>query len=333
MTIITKGTRPHRFRLDQQLKSCLLHRQKAGVGDEYLKSSHDITQRKQDELTLRELHAQLLQNEKMASIGQLSAGIAHEINNPMGFINSNLTTLKKYIEKFERYIHELELLAQQSGSTEQQQGILTLKKNLKLEYVLHDVHQLLHESTEGAERVMKIVQDLKTFSRSDTSKIGKADINECLDSTINIIRNKIKYAAELVKDYAELPTVQCNIQQLNQVFLNLLINATHAIEDKGLEELGIITIKTRIDADTVLIAVSDTGCGIPADSLNKIFDPFFTTKDVGKGTGLGLSISHEIIKKHGGELTVESTVGQGTTFTVRLPLVSPTDIHELITNS
>lgn len=285
--------------------------------------STDITTLKQSEAAMRELHAQLLQNEKLASIGQLSAGIAHEINNPMGFINSNLNTLEKYIEKFDTYIALLEELVQKDRDPQPWQTASAVKRNLKLEYVLRDVHQLIQESTEGAERVMKIVHDLKTFSRSDTSQTGKADINQNLDSTINIIWNQIKYVAELVRDYGELPKVPCNIQQVNQVFMNLLVNAVHALQYEEIEELGTITVKTWADEEHAYIAISDTGCGIPEDIRNRIFDPFFTTKDVGKGTGLGLSISHEIIKKHGGELSVTSTEGKGTTFTIRLPLSPP----------
>jgi len=293
------------------------------AGDRYLAVIHNSTERKQAAQSLREAHAQLLQNEKMASIGQLSAGIAHEINNPMGFINSNLSTLEKYIEKFDRYINYLEEALQESGSQQRQQAAAQLRSSLKLDFVQRDIRQLLDESSDGAERVMKIVQDLKTFSRSDTSQVARADLHQCLDSTINIIWNQIKYVAELRREYGDLPKVICNVQQINQVFMNLLINATHAIEEKGTEELGSITVRTWAENDSVFIAFSDTGCGIPEEVRSRIFDPFFTTKEVGKGTGLGLSISYDIIYKHGGELTVRSLVGQGTTFTVQLPISPP----------
>lgn len=284
----------------------------------------DITQRKQAEEELRELQRQLMQNEKMASIGQLSAGIAHEINNPMGFIYSNLGTLEKYVTKFDRYISNLEALVQQSSDNRHWQVATELRNSLKLDYVQRDIRQLIDESTDGAERVMKIVQDLKTFSRSDTSKVSTADINQCLDSTINIVWNQIKYVADLVREYGALPKVSCNVQQINQVFLNLLVNAAHAIQAKGEETPGMVTIRTWADHENVYIAVSDSGCGMTDEVKHRIFDPFFTTKDVGLGTGLGLSISHEIIKKHNGEIVVESEVDKGTTFTVRLPLVTAT---------
>ena len=283
--------------------------------------SSDITDLKQSQLQLQQLQAQMLQNEKLASIGQLSAGIAHEINNPMGFINSNLGTLEKYVEKFDRYIGFLEQDLQRCGSDLQEAA--ALRKSLKLDYVQRDIRQLLAESIEGAERVMRIVQDLKSFSRSDTSQIGSADLNQCLDSTINIIWNQLKYVAELKREYGELPKVHCNIQQLNQVFMNLLVNASHAIEQQGREQPGLITVRTWADGEYACVSISDTGCGIPDEVRHRIFEPFFTTKEVGKGTGLGLSISYDIVRKHGGELQVESCSGQGTTFTVRVPFTPP----------
>ncbi len=283
--------------------------------------SRDITARRQAEAALRELQSQLLQQEKLASIGQLAAGIAHEINNPMGFVNSNLCTLVKYIEKFDHYLKAQDELLQQCATDEGRQETAALRKSLKLDYVQRDIHALLDESLEGAQRVMKIVQDLKTFSHGDTGLMEPADINACLDSTINIIWNQIKYVADLVRDYGELPRVVCNQQQLGQVFLNLLVNASHAIKAKG-EQQGVVTVSTWADHQSVCISVADSGCGMPEDLQRRIFEPFFTTKEVGKGTGLGLSISQEIIKKHGGELSVKSKPGSGTTFTVRLPLVS-----------
>jgi PAS domain S-box-containing protein len=281
----------------------------------------DITELKQAEVAVREMQAQLLQNEKMASIGQLSAGIAHEINNPMGFINSNLATLDKYVEKFDRYIAELETRVQLRGTDEDEQALSALRGTLKLDYVQRDIHLLLQESLEGTERVMKIVQDLRTFARSDKALWGRADINQCLESTINIIWNQIKYVAELTKDYTELPKVNCNIQQINQVFMNLLVNAVHAVEESRQgDELGVIQVRTWTDGKQVYIAVSDSGNGVPDELRSRIFEPFFTTKEVGKGTGLGLSISSEIIKKHGGTMTVENAREKGSIFTVCLPI-------------
>ena len=178
---------------------------------------------------------------------------------------------------------------------------------------------LIDENNEGLERVNRIVQDLQTFSRSDASVYSNTDLNQCLDSTINIISNVIRYAAELKREFSDLPKIFCNSQQINQVFMNLLMNAAHAIQTKG-EEVGTITIRTWSDHYNVFVSVSDTGCGIAPENRNKIFDAFYTTKEVGKGTGLGLSISASIVNNHGGDITVESEVGVGSTFTVRLPL-------------
>jgi two-component system NtrC family sensor kinase len=178
-----------------------------------------------------------------------------------------------------------------------------------------DIKGLITESLDGSERVRKIVQGLKSFARVDEAEYKYADINECIESTINIVWNELKYKATLKKDYGNLPLTKCYPQQINQVFMNLLINAGHAIESQGE-----ITIKTWAEDGSIWVAISDTGHGIPKEDLNKIFEPFFTTKEVGKGTGLGLSITYEIVQKHDGEITVESEVGKGTTFTVRLPI-------------
>ena len=282
----------------------------------------DVTERIQGEESLRDMQAQMMQNDKLATIGQLAAGVAHEINNPMGFVGSNMMTLAKYIEKYNRYIDliEGEIRACSSGILPEQ--VQDLRQSLKLDYVMRDISVLVEESNEGIERVKRIVQDLRTFSRADSSAVGSADLNSCLDSTINIVINEIKYVAELKRDYGDLPKVQCNAQQINQVFMNLLINATHAIQARG-EEVGEIVVRTWCDRDNAFVSISDNGCGIAPESCAKIFDAFYTTKDVGKGTGLGLSISSGLIRKHGGEILVASEVGVGSTFTVRLPLKQP----------
>ena len=191
------------------------------------------------------------------------------------------------------------------------------RKKLKLDYVIEDFEDLLEESLEGAERVTKIVRDLKTFSRVDEADYKMADINKCIESTINIVWNELKYKVKLKKDYGSIPETRCYPQQLNQVFMNLFINASHAIEKEG-----DISIKTWTENSSILVTLSDTGCGIPRENLEKLFDPFFTTKEAGKGTGLGLSITYDIVKKHNGDITVDSTLGKGTTFTISLPVVN-----------
>jgi two-component system NtrC family sensor kinase len=266
---------------------------------------------------LKETQAQILQREKMASIGQLAAGVAHEINNPMGFISSNLATLGKYTNKLTDFIKAQSEIIESLNSAEASESLNELKKKLKLDYILEDIGQLIKESLEGAERVKKIVQNLKSFSRVDEADYKFADINECIESTLNIVWNELKYKATVTKEYGEVPQIKCYPQQINQVFMNLFINAAHAIEKQGE-----IKIKTWNGNGLVNISVSDTGSGIPQDKLNRIFEPFFTTKPVGQGTGLGLSITYDIVKKHKGEITVESEAGRGTVFTVKLPVVA-----------
>ncbi len=294
---------------------------------------------------LKATQVQILQREKMASIGQLAAGVAHEINNPMGFIYSNLGMLRKYLNKLTEFItaqsEAFEAITKESannvssdvipacresflnkdtgqaGMTEKDaiDKVKNLRKKLKLDYVLEDLEQLIGESLDGADRVKKIVQNLKSFSRVDEAECKLTDINECLESTLNIVWNELKYKATVVKEYGELPQAKCFPQQLNQVFMNLLINAVHAIEKQGE-----IKMKTWNGDGSVNISISDTGCGIPEAEISRIFEPFFTTKPVGLGTGLGLSITYDIVKKHNGEITVDSEVGKGTTFTIKIPV-------------
>ena len=274
----------------------------------------------------KQLEAQLLQSEKMASIGRLAAGVAHEINNPTGFVSSNLKTLSDYIEdimglfkEYRKLISKLkknsDICGPLSEISEQLKRIVDLENEVDLEFVLKDIFDLIDESKEGTERIKKIVQDLKDFAHPGQDKPKFADINQNIDSTVNVVWNELKYKADVIKDYGDLPRVQCYPQLLNQVFMNLLINAVQSIEKRGE-----INIKTRADNGYVEIKISDTGSGIPKENLNRIFDPFFTTKDVGKGTGLGLNVAYNIIKKHHGKIDVNSGVGKGTTFTIKIPV-------------
>jgi len=265
---------------------------------------------------LQQAQAQAFQQEKMASIGQLAAGVAHEINNPMGFISSNLSTMGKYMQKLGAFEAALMEAVQKRGDQETVALLNDVRAQMKIDFILKDLHTLLEESRDGAERVRCIVRDLKSFSHEDETLCKPFSINECLDSTLNMARNEIKYVADVERDYdPALPLLNCFPQKLNQVFMNLLVNAAHAIEGHGT-----IRLKTFREGGDIVVTISDTGKGISPENLTRIFEPFFTTKEVGKGTGLGLSISYDIIKKHGGKLTVESEVGTGTTFTVRLPL-------------
>ena len=265
---------------------------------------------------LQQTQAQIFQQEKMASIGQLAAGVAHEINNPMGFISSNLTSLGKYMEKISTFNAALMEAVQSKGDTETIATLNELRKKMKIDFILGDISGLLAESHDGAERVRRIVQDLKSFSHVDEAECKPFSINECLTSTLNMARNEIKYVADVEEEYdPDLPLLNCYPQQLNQVFMNIMVNAAHAIEGHG-----IIRIKTEREADDIVVRISDTGKGIAPENLARIFEPFFTTKEVGKGTGLGLSISYDIIKRHGGIMNVESEIGVGTTFIIRFPL-------------
>ncbi len=265
---------------------------------------------------LQKSHSKILQQEKMASIGQLAAGVAHEINNPMGFISSNLGTLRKYAGKLGAFIRELSDATGQLNSEGAEDRLKERRKQLKIDYILEDIEPLILESLEGAERVKRIVQNLKSFSRVDQAEYKHVNIIECIESTLNIVWNELKYKTTIEKEYGEIPLTKCYPQQLNQVFMNLLVNASQAIEKQG-----VIKIKTWNGDGMINVSISDTGHGIPEEKVGKIFDPFFTTKGVGKGTGLGLSICYEIVEKHNGEITVNSKTGEGTTFTVKIPVV------------
>ncbi len=299
------------------------------INHEELKHLYQQMETKNSELEkayaeLQATQTQFLQQEKMASIGQLAAGVAHEINNPIGFVASNLSTLEKYTGRLAEFI-SLQEAALKRGATELDLvGMAEQRKKMKLDYVMEDIPQLIKESLDGADRVKKIVADLKSFSRLDEAEHKYADINECLESTINIVWNELKYKVTLHKELGDLPQIRCFPQQLNQVFLNLLVNASHAIEKQG-----DLTVRTWQEEGYVKIAVTDTGCGITEETQQRIFEPFFTTKEVGKGTGLGLSISYDIIKRHQGEIEVASEVGVGTTFTVKLPVEEVSDGREL----
>jgi two-component system NtrC family sensor kinase len=295
--------------------------------EELIQKNQEIEEsRKNLQLALEELEgaykelkasqAKILQQEKMASIGQLAAGVAHEINNPMAFISSNLGTLDKYMHRLTEFIQTQSEVIESLQATEAMEGLKRKEKEIKLDYITEDIKGLITESLEGSERVRKIVQGLKSFARVDEAEYKYTDINECIETTINIVWNELKYKATLKKDYGKLPLTKCYPQQMNQVFMNLLINAGDAIEKQGE-----ILIKTWDEDGSIWASISDTGHGILKEDLHRIFEPFFTTKEVGKGTGLGLSITYEIVKKHNGEITVESEVGKGTTFTVRIPIV------------
>lgn len=264
---------------------------------------------------LQEAHNQLIQSEKMATVGQLAAGVAHEINNPIGFVNANMGTLGEYIDTLFAVIQQYEELFSHVPATPTLLNKLQkIQSDTELHFVKDDVQSLLSESLDGLRRVKDIVQSLKDFSRVGETVWLEADIHQGIDSTLNIVKNELKNKATIIKKYAAIPALKCNISQLNQVFMNMLVNAGHAIENKGT-----ITIETSEENGMVQIKISDTGVGISPEHISKIFEPFFTTKPIGSGTGLGLSLSYGIIKKHQGDIEVHSEPGKGSCFTIRLP--------------
>ncbi|MEI7612540.1 MAG: ATP-binding protein [Betaproteobacteria bacterium] len=264
---------------------------------------------------LEDAQGQLLQSEKMASVGQLAAGVAHEINNPIGFINSNLGTLKGQVRDLLSVIAVYESAETAlSGHLDLLEAIKQAKSAADLDFLQGDIQSLIEESLEGVCRVKKIVDNLKDFSRVDTAEWQYANLERGLESTLNIVWNEIKYKAEVIKEYAGLPDIECIASQINQVYLNLLVNASHAIEERGT-----ITLRTGFDEDEVWVEIEDTGKGIKPEHLGRVFEPFFTTKPVGKGTGLGLSLAYGIVQRHHGRLDVRSEVDKGTVFRVTLP--------------
>ncbi|MDR0735962.1 MAG: hemerythrin domain-containing protein [Zoogloeaceae bacterium] len=258
----------------------------------------------------------LLQSEKMSAIGQLSAGVAHEINNPVGFVSSNLESLKRYTAQLMELIDAYDACAARLPPADRI-ALDEKRQALDFDFLRDDIGDLLRESADGLERVRKIVRDMKAFSHVDHDEWQEVNLNDILDSTLNVVRHELKYAADLEIDPApELPNIRCLPAQVSQVLMNLLVNAAHSIGTPP----GKIVLRTRATSSGVEFSIRDSGCGMTPEIKKRIFEPFFTTKPVGHGTGLGLSLSYEIIKRHGGDILVESQPGQGSTFHVLLPL-------------
>ncbi|WP_265949892.1 ATP-binding protein [Dechloromonas sp. A34] len=290
------------------------HKAEEGLREHQVQLEELVAQRTAQLSNVKE---QLVQSEKLASIGQLAAGVAHEINNPIGFVHSNIGVLENYLGNLFGMLEAYE--AAESAITDPAVVVRlkALREKIDLPFLKEDIPQLMVESKDGISRVKKIIQDLKDFSRVDcTQEWQFANLHQGIDSTVNIVANEVRYKADVVKEYGQLPDVECLVAQLNQVFMNLLVNAAHAMG----EQRGTITIRTGTAGDKVWLEFSDTGSGIPEGIRQKIFDPFFTTKPVGKGTGLGLSLSYGIIQKHNGQIEVQSEVGKGTTFRITLPV-------------
>jgi two-component system NtrC family sensor kinase len=261
---------------------------------------------------------QLERADKMASIGQLAAGVAHEINNPIGYIFSNIGALERYLDDLFEMLDFYESVEHHISSDEVKKSLSKLKEKTEIKYLKEDIPDLILQSKDCIDRVRKIVQDLKDFSHIDNNMEWQwADIHGGIESTLNVINSEVKYKADVIKKFGDIPNVECFPSQINQVIMNLVVNSSHAMSD---DKRGTITISTNQVNERIKIEVSDDGSGIPEDVLKRIFEPFYTTKPVGKGTGLGLSLSYGIIEKHHGEIHVESTVGKGTTFTIFLPI-------------
>jgi len=265
----------------------------------------------------KHLESQLVQSEKLASLGQLAAGVAHEINNPVGFISSNLSTLDGYFNQLQQMLDAYRTVEDSLASGTQRDQLKAMRDEVELDFLKEDIPILIRESKEGISRVIQIVKDLKNFSRVDNDQTWQfANLQQGIDSTLNIVASELKYKADVVKHYAPLPEIECLASQLNQVVMNLVINAAQAMGP----ERGTITISNGVEGEHVWLEVADNGCGIAPESVQKIFDPFFTTKPVGEGTGLGLSLSYGIVKKHRGDISVSSELGKGTKFRVVLPI-------------
>ncbi len=284
-----------------------------------------IKNKKLDEAlsNLQATQAQALQSEKMASIGQLAAGVAHEINNPIGFVGSNLDALTDYFQDFETLLDHYSTMGKlldknsnpgDDGLSAQLAQVHKCEEDIEIEYLREDVPDLLKDCIDGTRRVGKIVADLKQFAHPGNDKQMLMDINKGIESTLNVVANEIKYKATVTKTLNKIPPVEGFPQKINQVFMNILVNAAQSIKKQGE-----IIINTTSEGKDVIISISDTGCGIEQENLNRIFDPFFTTKEVGKGTGLGMNIVYNIIQEHKGNIEVESEVGKGTCFTITLP--------------
>jgi two-component system NtrC family sensor kinase len=260
---------------------------------------------------LRSAQNQVVRSEKLASIGRLVAGVAHELNNPINFIYGNMYHLKDYVSILQQAI---KTYSEVNLDQKDREKISRMREELELNYLMEDLGKLIKSVEQGAERSRVIVRDLRSFSRLDETEVREIDIHESIETTLNLLTNRYKNRIIVHRDYGEIPKMFC-YADIEQVFMNLLVNAGQAIEDKGN-----VWISTRLQGNKVVISIRDDGVGIEREYLDKIFDPFFTTKPVGEGTGLGLSITHEIIEKHNGEISVESELGKGTTFTVKLPI-------------
>lgn len=272
---------------------------------------------------LKDKEGQLVESEKMAALGQLTAGIAHEINNPINFVTSNVAPLQRDIEVMTEMIIDIEKIGLSDKSTEEKQRLISgYKADMDYDYLKTEISHLLRGISEGAGRTAEIVKGLRIFSRVDESDLKKASINEGLDSTIVLVNNLLSDKIKIIKAYGDLPLIECYPGKLNQVFLNIISNSIHAITKryKNLPD-GVMHVVTGLNEKSIFVKIADNGTGMDEITKKKVFEPFFTTKEVGEGTGLGMSIAYNIIKKHNGRITLNSALGNGTEFIIELPIV------------
>jgi PAS domain S-box-containing protein len=264
--------------------------------------------------------------QKLESVGRLAAGIAHEINTPIQYVGDSLFLLRSAYDEFNQLLdsvgNAIDILPDSDARSALQRAMSELMKKHDVEYLRAEMPKAFERTFDGVDRVTNIVSAMKEFAHPDGEEQSAADLNHAIDNTLIVTSNEYKYLAKVRKNFAELPPVVCNIGELNQVFVNLIVNAAHAIQDAGKDvNTGEIRISTAIEGDSAVVRVGDNGCGVPADNLSKLYDPFFTTKEVGRGSGQGLAISHSIVvDKHGGDMSVSSTVGVGTEFALRVPI-------------
>jgi signal transduction histidine kinase len=282
-------------------------------------SNEELVKTLQD---LKETETQLVESEKMASLGQLTAGIAHEINNPINFVTSNVSPLRRDVDILLEMVNEIQEVSLKDVSLDQKRiEIESIKEEKDFDYLKIEIENLLQGINDGASRTAEIVKGLRVFSRLDEDDLKKADINEGLDSTIVIINHLLTGSIEVKKNYSGVPMIECFPGKLNQVFLNMMSNSIHALQARwGSESAGVLTLSTWNDEENVYVSIKDNGTGMDENTKKKLFEPFFTTKDVGEGTGLGLSIAYNTIRKHNGSIEVISTEGEGTEFIITIPI-------------
>lgn len=314
-------TELHTTVVEQSYEELLETNKKLTLSEKRYRELAETLEIKVEERTaeLKKAHTMLLQQEKMASVGQLAAGVAHEINNPIGFINSNINTLAKYANNLQKIIQFYKNNGQKAGSKEAEE----LYAKLRIDFILNDINDLIKQSREGADRIKNIVANLKDFSHIDETSNREIDINTEIENTINVLSHEIKTrSAKIVKDFGYISGFYGNPGMLCQVFLNIMLNALQS-KDENLS----ITIKTEQYEDTAIISIADNGIGIPLEIQSRIFEPFFSTRGIGKGTGLGLTMAYEIISANKGTIEVSSEAGKGAAFTIKLPLKERLSSH------